>query len=327
MYDERNLQALADWICQKDGFTLVAHISPDGDTLGSNLALCCALQAMGKQAQVVCDQPVPYIYAFLPGAKSIALTQQARQDYHHIIAVDCADQQRMGEAQALIKVAGDTANIDHHGTNIGYAAYNLVDPQAAATSELIFALCNALQVPLDEKIATCLYTALVTDTGNFAYSSTTARTLRVAAALLETGIDIADINRRIFRTVPLSKTRLLGRALCTMELYAQGALGISCVSRQDMQDCGATSEDVEGIIDNIRDVEGVEIAMLLRESSMGNSIKISLRSKEYADVSQIACRFGGGGHIHAAGCTLEGNTLKQAKSLLLEASQAALRGE
>lgn len=304
---------MADWLRRENGFTLIAHVSPDGDTIGSCQALYGILQALGKRVRTVCDQRVPAIYAFLPWSDRILMSDQATKDaqaYPNVIAVDCADQKRMGSAFALFQAASATANIDHHRTNPLYGDYVLHSDRASATGELVYLLWNELGAGAEEEIArniaVSLYTAISTDTGNFAYSNTTPETFRTAAALLEKGIDIATVNRQIYRTVPLGKTRLLGFVLSTMRLYENGKIGMALIMLSDLNRLGALSEDAEGTIDGIRDVDTVEIAVLLRESRDG-TFKASLRSKEFADVSEIAHIYGGGGHIHAAGCTMEGD--------------------
>ncbi len=319
---EAQMKALADWIKIEDGFTLVAHTSPDGDALGSSLALYGVLEAMGKRAQVVCECEVPLVYGFMPYAPTVVEPQLAKPEYRNIIAVDCADVSRMGSAQVLLPGAKAVAVIDHHRTNRGFGTYNVIDPEAAATGELIFALRRALGVPITRPVADCLYVAINTDTGNFSYSNTRPQTLNMAGALLECGVDVADINRRIYRTIPLSRLKLLGAALSGIKLYDGNRIGITHVSQAQLLECGAASEDAEGIIDNIRDVDTVEIAILIREAKDG-TYKISLRSKQYADVCLIAQQFGGGGHEHAAGCTIE-LPFDETYARLLQAAIAAL---
>ena len=304
------VSALAEWLRREDGFTLIAHVSPDGDTIGSSLALFCILQAMGKHVQVVCEQRVPVLYSFLPYADEVKQPEDAGQ-LPNAIAIDCADVRRMGRAVELFCSASATGNIDHHRTNSAYGNYVVKDDTASATGELIYAVWQVLgaaeqkDAAVAREIACCLYTAISTDTGNFAYSNTTPETFRVAAGLLETGIDIAGINRKVYRTVPLGKTRLLGFVLSSMQLFEDGRIGAALVTQSDLAHFGASAEDVEGVIDSIRDVDTVEIAILLREGRDG-TYKASMRSKQYADVSAIAHIYGGGGHLRAAGCTLEG---------------------
>ncbi len=300
-----SLEAIAALLKENDDFLIISHVSPDGDTLGSALALAHMLESLGKQAQVVCADKVPHIYGFLPGALDILLPEQARAA-RVAIAVDCADAQRLDTALPLFEAAETSCNIDHHMTNTQYADFNYIQGKAAATGELIFALLCALGVEPDAHAASCLYAALISDTGNFAYANTTPETLRIAARLMECGAEHTRINRLIFRTTPLHKKKLLGAVLTKLALYEDGKIGAACLSKEEVAACGATEEDAEGIIDHIRDVEGVELALFIRESQAG-VYKVSLRSKFQADVGDIAKLMGGGGHKRAAGYTALGD--------------------
>lgn len=305
-----------------DDFILISHVSPDGDTLGSGLALYAALLQLGKRAQIVCEEPVPHIYRFLPNAGQVLQPADVRKT-DAVICIDCADVARTGLCQPLFDAASFTLNVDHHGTNNRYAQNNFVQ-KAGATGELIYEILLRLKVSLTKDIASLLYAALTTDTGNFAYSNTTPDTLRIAAELLEAGIDLPYLNRALFRTVPFHKTRLLGLAITKTKLYEHGRIGMSTLTQADMRECNATGEDSEGIIDTIRDIDTVEIAALLRESTDG-LIRVSLRGKSAADVSQIAVASGGGGHRLAAGCTLN-VPMEEAAARILSAALLILHG-
>ncbi len=299
-----SLRAIAALIKQEDDFLLIAHVSPDGDTLGSVLALARAIEALGKRVESVCADPVPHIYAFLPGAEAVRLPGEAKPA-RVAIAVDCADAQRLGDAYALFEAAQFRCNIDHHITNTQYAHMNCADARAAATGELIYALIRMLGAGPDAEASDCLYAALISDTGNFAYSNTTPETLRIAADLMERGADNTRVNRLLYRTIPYQKQKLLGAALADLTLYEEGKISLSLLERAQIEACGASDEDAEGIIDHIRDIEGVELALLIRAAEPG-AYRVSLRSKLYADVGAIAKLMGGGGHKHAAGYTAHG---------------------
>ncbi len=298
----------AEWLRREDGFTLISHVSPDGDTIGSSLALFGILSAMGKRVQAICEQPVPRVYSFLPFSEKVLLPDLADTSFHNAISVDCADITRMGGAIKLFEQAENKGNIDHHRTNPLFGDF-VLHSDAAATGEIVYALWRELNVAADgiaaREIAECLFTAISTDTGNFAYTNTMPSTFLAAAGLLETGIDIASINRQVYRTVPLAKKRLLGYVLTNMELHEGGKVGFAFVSLQTLASLGATPEEVDGVIDDIRDIDTVEIAILARQAKDG-TCKVSMRSKQYADVSAVAHSLGGGGHLHAAGCTWEG---------------------
>ncbi len=298
-----DISYIASFLQARDGFTIVSHVSPDGDTLGSALALYCALKKMGKRAQVICQNQVPAVYNFLPNANEVLLADSAGQ-MPNVICIDCAAKDRLGIAVRHFDAAEHTINIDHHRTNVGYANDNCIR-DTAATGEIVFDLLEMLEM-IDEDSASCLYTAIMTDTGNFAYANTTPDTLHKAAELLEDGADNAYINRCVYRTIPLRKAKLLGIALGKLEMYSNDRIGMICISAEDMKQAGATSEDVEGIIDHIRDIDMVELAIVARESSEPDTVKMSLRSKNTADVSVMAERMGGGGHKRAAGYTDHG---------------------
>lgn len=315
---DRALDGIAELIDDNDSFTLIAHVSPDGDTIGSLCALRLALLSLNKRVQAVCEGRVPKIYRFLPGAESIiAVEDSVPTDV--VIAVDCADEDRMGSAYGLFTSAKHTANIDHHVTNPNYAFINAVEHDASAAAQVMKGLIERLNVPFTAEIATCLLCGLVTDTGNFAYSNTTADAMHSAAELLQRGADNALINRAVYRSAPVSKRRMLGVGLIKAEFVHGGRIALCVLKKEDFAPFDAHDEDCEGIIDYLRDVDSVEIAMLMREKEK-DVYKVSLRGKEYADVCSVAEKFGGGGHRLAAGCTVSGDAdeLKREFAQLLE---------
>ncbi len=331
MLQQREIDDLCAFIKARDGFTIIAHMSPDGDTLGSSLALLWLLRKLGKQAEAVCADPAPSMYAFLPLAGEVLLPSKAA-GYENVIAVDCADKARLGKAVDLFEAATATYNIDHHPTNDAYARHNAVDPSAAATGELIYRLAQSLCVQIEADFASCLYAALMTDTGNFAYSNTTGETMRIAGDLLDAGADGYGLNLRIYRSTSLERLRLLQLAIANIRLYREGAVGITSLerlrllqlaianirlyregavgitslSRAEIEESGAHDEDTEGVVDCVRDIESVEIAIFIKENG-SNGWKISLRSKLMADVGAIAAQMGGGGHARAAGYSARGD--------------------
>ena len=298
------LASIARLIEENNDFTLIMHVSPDGDSIGSACALRLALMAMGKRVQAVCDGDVPRIYRFLEGAEDIIKPNYARIT-SAAIAVDCADEGRMGAADEIFAQAKHTANIDHHVTNTMFAQHNAVEAHAAAAAEVVKRLIEQLDADFGANIATCLFCGLVTDTGNFAYSNTTPDTLFAAGELLQRGADNALINRAVYRSAPVSKRRMLGLGLIKAEYLHGGKVAVCKLTRADFDRFNSRDEDCEGIIDNLRDVENVEIAMLMREKEP-NVYKVSMRAKEYANVCAVAERYGGGGHRLAAGCTVRG---------------------
>lgn len=316
-----SLQEIAETLIKRDGFTIITHVSPDGDAVGSALALYRILHKMGKRAQVVCDNPVPRVYQFLPGAETVLRPVQAAA-YQNAVCVDCSDELRMGEAARIFERAELTINIDHHATNMGHAQLNYIDERAAATAQIIHQLIGLFPGAPDKDTAVCLYVGLITDTGSFSYSNTTPDTLYCAAELMRLGIDTAQLNMRVFHSVPVQRLRLHGFAIKNIALLYESRVSFVSITREDIARYGALDEDTEGIIDYARDIDTVQIAVFMRESDYGR-YKLSLRSKGDIDVSLIARAFGGGGHVNAAGYTDSGS-YEDAKGRILMAAKGAL---
>ncbi|MBQ2191397.1 MAG: bifunctional oligoribonuclease/PAP phosphatase NrnA [Clostridia bacterium] len=321
-----DLDSIISFIKEGERFTLLSHLSPDGDTLGSALALMHLLKRLGKTCEVVCPNPVPKIYAFLPGSEAVLLPEDA-EGYDRVISVDCADTPRFGRAIRFFTGAQATAAIDHHVTNPRFAGINLVEPEASATAEVIFELYNRMDMPIDSTVAVCLYTGIVTDTGNLSYSNTTPNALRIIADFVEQGlVDISDLNRRIYRTVPYAKTRVQGFVTSRIRLECGGAVGIGTLTQAQMHDFNATNEDCEGIVDCVRDIDCVKIAVFIRESADG-TYKVSLRSKFIGDVGRIAGLHGGGGHERAAGYTAHESLSTVVADIIAQAAAELERAE
>lgn len=322
MGNNNDLIRVAEILGGQGSISLFCHESPDGDTLGSALALYAALKQNGRQAQVICSDTVPVNYRFLPGARDILKPENAAKT-DVAVAIDCADVERMEQGQIIFATAKTTVCIDHHLSNRGYAQINIIDPKSAATGELVFELIKLMGITPDQNMATCLYTAILTDTGSFTYRNTTRRTMEIGGELLDCAINAAEISRSVYKTVSIQKTRFTGYVMSNIELFSGGRIGVSCVSLEDMREIGVTDEDSEGIIDYIRDVNTVEIAVFIRETAQGK-YKVSMRSKDYADVCAIANKYGGGGHIRAAGCTLTG-LAEEIKSQIIKDASSALK--
>lgn len=301
---------------------LLCHVDPDGDAIGSLLGLGLALKAAGRQVSMVSPDGVPASYAFLPGAEEVERTVEKLRDTTVVIVLDCGDLERLGALRE--KVAGHPLllNIDHHPTNRGFGRYNLVDPQAAATAELVLLLLDHLQLPLSLPVATCLYTGLHTDTGGFRYENTSPRVHRAAERLLEVGVKPWEIADFVYDTKPLAQVLLIKEALSRLKLGCAGRLAWISLPRAVLQACG--TDDTSGLINYPRMIAGVEVALLFKETEEG-TVRVGLRSR-HVDVSRLAFRFGGGGHARAAGCTLAG-PLERAEEVMLEAAERALEEE
>jgi phosphoesterase RecJ-like protein len=297
------LTAVADAIRSHDRFLLVTHENPDGDALGSLLALKLALDQLAKDSVMYLygDASLPAEYSFMPLAE---LRRRLPDDWRErvLIAVDCANESRIGPEPEPLEGAPLVVDIDHHHDNSRFGQLNLIVPNASSTGEVLRDLFAELGVELTPEIAEALYIAVVTDTGRFQYSNTTAKALRLAAELVEAGADVHRIFRRVYETVQFAKLKLLARALERAQIYDGGRLVVSYLLRSDFTDIGAAEAYSEGIIDSLRAVEGADMAALIREPRDGPARRISLRaSNDELDVSAIARKAGGGGHRQAAG--------------------------
>ncbi len=287
-------------------FVVTSHDNPDGDALGSLLATHLALEALGKDSVMVLGgvQPLPGEYAFLE-LEERGLLRQAPPDVGErvLVAVDCAQESRIVEP-ALVPAAHLIVNIDHHHDNTRFGHVDLVVEDASSTGEVLADVFAALGVETTAAIAEALYTAVVTDTGRFQYSNTTAKALRLAAGLVEAGADVSKVFVEVYESTPFPKLKLLARALERATELADGRVVVSELRREDFDAAGAEEPYSEGIIDHLRAVDGAELVALVRELPDGASSarKGSLRSHpDGVDVSAIARSFGGGGHKRAAG--------------------------
>lgn len=318
-----SLQQAVGFLSEHQRFFILAHISPDGDCLGSALALQRGLIALGKEARCAVDASVfPQRYEMLPGAERFLYgsTPHPLQTGEVLVAVDCASLDRTGCYQGCFE-GRESLCIDHHITNPAYGQANYIE-DCAATGELIYLVLKALSVPIDKETAACLYTAIATDTGNFAYEAVTKRSFCIMGELREMGLELAKYNQLLFRRSRLAKTLLTAQTVSNMELLCHKRLAIGSLTMAQIHKAGGDGSDCDGIIDVMRDIDSVEVACFLRESSRG--VKASLRSKGKVDVAKIAKSFGGGGHVLAAGCGLFGSlqeATEQIRSCLLQAME------
>ena len=297
--------AVADAIRSHDRFVVVAHENPDGDALGSLLGMTLGLRALGKDAVMYLagDAPLPGEYAFLDLA-DLSRSLPGDLDERVLLAVDCANERRIGESREPVDRAAFVIDVDHHHDNSLFGDVNMVVADASSTAEMVRDVLAELGVPLTSEIAEALYVGLVTDTGRFQYTNTTPKALRLAAELVEAGADVHGIFRNVYETVQFAKLKLLARALERAQVYAGGRLVVSFLLKADFGEVGAEEPYSEGIIDYLRAVEGSEMVALIREPPRddGPARRISLRSShDEVDVSAIASERGGGGHRQAAG--------------------------
>jgi len=282
-------------------FLLASHARPDGDAVGSALALAFALRALGKQAHVVSRDPVPAPFLPFPGAAEIEVTDRAEGDFDAAFLLECGDASRPGIA-GLDRYR--LVNIDHHPGNTTYGAINWFDETASACGEMVLELIDALGVPLTTPIATNIYLAILTDTGSFRHSHITARTFEMCRRAVEAGVDPAAVARQVYDTGSLGKLKLTGALLARMRLEADGRLAVLHLDDGLLRECGATYDDTDGLINLPLEAGQVEAVAMFKTVDGPGELRVSLRSKGDVDVRAVAERHGGGGHRNAAGFTL-----------------------
>ena len=295
---------LANFLREHDDYAVFGHISPDGDTSGSCIALALALKALGKRAAVCLPGGLPEMYKVFPC--SVEIVPDAKPSFAPKtgFAVDVSEEERLGNGVEPFGTCAHTAMLDHHETNPGFGEVYFIDGDAAATGELATELIAEMGVELSVEMGTWLFIAMVTDSGQFGYSSTRAETMEAAAACLRAGIDVDRITQEIFRTRSEGRTRLLGLVLAQLEMDEKKEMCWSSITEQMFRDAHALREDNENIVNYLVEMRGVRFACLAEQR--GSATKFSLRSKPPFDVAEnVAVPLGGGGHACAAGVTLE----------------------
>ena len=306
---EADLAAVTEALRSNDRFIVTTHENPDGDALGSLLATTFALRELGKDADMYLfgEVPIPNEYEFMDFA-GILRGPNPDSSERVVVALDCANERRLGPESALLEMAQLVVDIDHHHDNTRFGKVNLIVGHASSTGEILADVFRELGVSLTPEIAEALYIAVVTDTGRFQYANTTAKALRLAAELVEAGADVHRVFQGVYENVAFAKLKLVARALENAEVFEGGRVVVSHLEREDFEHAGAEEPYSEGIIDYLRAVEGTELAALIREppTANGPTHRISLRTTEAdLDVSAIARKSGGGGHRQAAGFSSE----------------------
>jgi len=298
-------------------FAILSHVRPDGDALGCQIALALSLQQLGKEVRVWNEDGMLEKYSFLPRAELLSKPPAAPEDVDVAIALDTAIQNRLGTALAAVHSAKLWINIDHHLSNPGYGDLVYVDPTAPATGQIIFDLIKNQGFPFNREIAENLFAAISTDTGSFQYPKTTARTFEIAAQLVCTGIDVGRLNQLLYENYPRRRIELLRELLRTMRFESDGRVASFSLSLKTAAALQVLPEDNEGLIDHLRAIRGVIVAVFFEELSDGK-VRVSMRSKTDAiDVCVICQKFGGGGHTLAAGARVRG-TLAEVEQKVLE---------
>lgn len=307
-------------------FVITCHIHPEGDGVGSMLALMHALSGIGKKCDAVCSDGVPRMLRFLPGSELVKLDCDCQPEV--IIALDVNRKDRLAvpsrSLERLLKKVHLSICIDHHIAEEPFGDMAWIDEAAPATGLMVYKLLKQMSVEITPQIATCLYAAIATDTGAFRFENTTHECLSVAAELVRLGADPALIARRIFEIRHDGALRLWGKALSRVRLDERSGIAWTWLKRSDFEIAGADDQDTEGLVELLRGVEGAKVVVLFRELP-DMTIKVSLRSLSKVDVAEVAKRFGGGGHRKASGCTLNGVALRKAISLIMRTLKDALR--
>ena len=316
------LRKTRDEILRRQRFLLTSHARPDGDSIGSQLAMAFALDALGKQVRIVDSDRAPDHYQDFPGMDRIEITDRVSADVDAVIVMECSDLTRTGvaglERHFII-------NIDHHAGNRMYGAVNWHDETSAACGEMVFDLIRELEVPLTLEIATHIYLAILTDTGSFHHSNITPRTFDICRQTVEAGVNPAAMARRVFDSNSFGKLKLIGALLDSMELLDQGRLAVLYLDDAMLEACGCTHNDTEGLINLPLTAREIQAVVFFKLGADGD-IHVSMRSKYDVDVRTIAARHGGGGHKNAAGFKLRGPLADVRGGVLEELRQAIALG-
>lgn len=298
------------------------HTSPDGDSIGSSLALMQGLMKLNKDVYILCDDRVPEVYNFLPFIKSINNASNIVKDGTDcVVVLDCGSYDRISVDLNAFKKNYTLINVDHHLTNQIYGDINLIDTHASAVGEIVYNILHELNVTIDENISLCLYTSIVTDTGGFKYSNTSSDTHNIIGELIKTGINFSEVHRLIFENKKYERVKLYGSVINSMYLSGNDKVCVMKITSEMLKNFGNKASDTSDIVAIGMEIDTVEVAILLKEMSEG--IKISLRSKSIVDVRKVAEIFGGGGHTRAAGLSID-KSLNEAEKIILNAVEKEL---
>ncbi len=308
------LDTIGEEIKKANSIAILAHESPDGDAIGSVLAMGLALENMGKQPDRIITE-YPRKFQFLPGADKVKKESQVEK-YDLAIALDCSDLRRL-DGKEYFENAHKTIVIDHHSTNTMYGDINFVNPVATACCEILIGIFTYFELDIHQDLGTCILTGIITDTGGFKYQGVTAETFEFTAELLRKGVNVSEIYEKVLETRTRSNFELLKRILNRMEILENGKVAFTYITSQDEEEVHAEPGDHEGLVEVGRNVEGVEVSIFIRQIDNEAKYKISMRSTSDINVSDICYLFGGGGHPRAAGCVIQG-TVEQVKEKIIQ---------
>ena len=313
------LDNILEEIKKAEKIVILTHENPDGDAIGSSLAMYKTLIKMGKTPDLIIPE-LPRVFNFLPEADKIKKVG-SNEPYDLAIALDAATLKMLNGWSNYFETAKAKIVIDHHGTNTMYGDINFVNPDAPAAAQVLIHIIEYFGVEIDKEIGTCILTGIITDTGGFQYQSTTPETFEFAAEILKRGVNVSEIYKKVMETKSRASFELRKRAIDRLEFFGEGKIAFTYITKQDMEETNAENGDHEGIVNEGRTIEDVEISIFIRETDKG--YKASLRSNSYVNVSDICLMFGGGGHVHAAGCNLTGS-LEQVKEKIVNQAKMYL---
>ncbi len=306
------LDSILEEINKAESIVILTHENPDGDAIGTGLALYNALKQIGKNPDIIIPE-YPRIFEFLPGTDEIKKESDIKK-YDLAISVDCATIKMLNGFSNYFEDAKVKVSIDHHSTNTMFGDYNYISPDAPACAQILLVVLEYFKIEITKDIGTCILAGIITDTGGFKYSGVTSETFKFVAELLEKGINVSKIYRRVLQTKTKANFELNRIATNRLEFFEDGKVAFTYITKEDEEKVNSESGDHEGIVETGRDIEGVEVSIFIRQTEKG--CKVSMRSNEYVNVSDVCLLLGGGGHVHAAGATMQ-CTIEQAKEKIL----------
>lgn len=311
------MREVIEAIKKYDSFFITAHVNLEGDSLGSQLAMKALLESLGKSAVIVDNDPVPEHYKFLPMTDEISNKLDRDLDFEAVLVLDCPTLKRVGKVRDLISKNKVIINIDHHISNEKFGAVNWVDANASSAGEMVYRLYKEMQIGLTKETALCIYIAILTDTGSFNYDNTSSVTHEIAGELLGYGLNPARVSEDVYERRSVADIKFLGLVLSTLEVNKTGEVAYLVITKKMLKETGADLTKSEGVVNYARSIDKIKVAILFREDANAhNKINVSFRSKGDFDVNGLASSFGGGGHVKAAGCVIEGS-LDEAKKKIL----------
>jgi phosphoesterase RecJ-like protein len=312
------MDTVIDRLTESQAIFLSTHINPDGDAIGSLIALGLGLQQHGKHIYLYNASPIPAVYRFLPGVQLVQQVLPESSAWDTAVVLDCGTLDRIGAAVDFVRGLPQVINIDHHVTNTNFGQYRLVDSTACSSAEIVYRLLKKMAITIDAAIATSIYTGILTDTGSFRFANTNSAAYTICSEMVKAGVDPYTVAQHVYGTYSLGRIKLLNMALDSIEISANGKLSLMTLTQDMFRETDTNPEDVDGMINYAKRIEDVKVAALIMENENGAVQKryhVSLRSDGTVDVAEIAASFGGGGHFSAAGFGVE-SSLKALKKTI-----------